>query len=335
MNIKESNYYNQSIDFVKGILILLVFLGHLVVGKIEDNLVRYFIYSFHMPLFIGISGYLFNFNSLNNNPKVFIKKLFGRILIPYILANFFYSTFINIDFLIKFNFKEFVIGFFKSIIFSYYHLWYIQGYISYIIVSYLLLKFLKFDIKNLIIGLIISLFIYYLYFFIKPENIFIKIFLNNFRSYNLIFFIIGYFIKEKKINIKISKNIVIIGTLIFFINSILEFFTIKVSDIYIYIYQIQNIIIYYISNILLIIILLKICEEYLKMQNKIINFIGKNSLYFYLWHVLPIMILKSKILDKNIYLYYLLGIISFWLLYLIIKKYILMKNKKVEGKNYV
>ena len=85
MNIKEGNYYNQSIDFVKGILILLVFLGHLIIGKIEDNLVRYFIYSFHMPLFIGISGYLFNFNSLNNNPKVFIKKLFGRILIPYIL----------------------------------------------------------------------------------------------------------------------------------------------------------------------------------------------------------------------------------------------------------
>lgn len=71
------------------------------------------------------------------------------------------------------------------------------------------------------------------------------------------------------------------------------------------------------------------------MQNKIINFIGKNSLYFYLWHVLPIMILKSKILDKNIYLYYLLGIISFWLLYFIIGKYILMQNKKLEGKNYV
>lgn len=220
--------YNYSIDYFKGILCILVFLGHLVIEKIESNLVRYFIYSFHMPLFIGISGYLFNFNSLNNNPKVFIKKLFIRILIPYILANVIYCTLINIDFLIKFDFKEFTIEFFKSIIFSYYHLWYIQGYISYIFISYLLLKLLKFDIEKLIVGLIISLAIYYSYFFIKPENIFIKIFLNNFRSYNLIFFMIGYFVKEKKIN----KSIVGIGTIIFFINSISEFFIMKVSDMY-------------------------------------------------------------------------------------------------------
>lgn len=333
MNIKESNYYNQSIDFIKGTLILLVFLGHLVIGKIENSLVRYFIYSFHMPLFIGISGYLFNFNFLNNNPKIFIKKLFVRILIPYILANIIYCILVNIDFLIKLDFKEFIIEFFKSIIFSYYHLWYIQGYMSYIVISYLLIKFLKNDIEILIVGLIISLVIYYLYYFLKLENIFIKVFLNNFRSYNLIFFIIGYFVKEKKINLKVSKNILIIETIMFFINSILEFFIVDMYDIYIY--RIQNTVIYCISNILLISVLLKICEEYSKIQNKAINFIGKNSLYFYLWHVLPIMILKSKILAKNIYLYYFLGIISFYLLYFIINKYILMKNKKVEGKSYV
>lgn len=45
-----------------------------------------------------------------------------------------------------------------------------------------------------------------------------------------------------------------------------------------------------------------------------------HSLYFYLWHILPIIIKKNRILNKNIYLYYILGIISFYGLYIILKK---------------
>lgn len=35
-----------------------------------------------MPLFIGISGYLFNYNFLKSSPKDFIKKLFKKIIVP-------------------------------------------------------------------------------------------------------------------------------------------------------------------------------------------------------------------------------------------------------------
>ena len=124
-----------------------------------------------------------------------------------------------------------------------------------------------------------------------------------------------------------------LGIVTIFINSILEFYFQHIFNLNTYI--VQKILIYYISNILFLIILLMICEKYTELKNNIINFIGKNSLYFYLWHVLPIMILKSNILSKNIYLYYFLGISSFWLLYFIIRKYILIKNKKVKGKSYV
>ena len=74
MNEKISAY-NNSIDFFKGTLIISVFLGHLIIGNINDTFVRYFIYSFHMPLFIGISGYLFNYDFLKNSPKGFYKKI--------------------------------------------------------------------------------------------------------------------------------------------------------------------------------------------------------------------------------------------------------------------
>ena len=50
---------NPAIDVVKGMLILLVIAGHLVPGSLTDSLARHLIYGFHMPLFIGLAGYLF------------------------------------------------------------------------------------------------------------------------------------------------------------------------------------------------------------------------------------------------------------------------------------
>jgi peptidoglycan/LPS O-acetylase OafA/YrhL len=56
--MKETGHYFRGIDSLKGILVVLVFVGHFLPGLVTDNLVRYAIYSFHMPLFLGISGFL-------------------------------------------------------------------------------------------------------------------------------------------------------------------------------------------------------------------------------------------------------------------------------------
>lgn len=53
---------NDSIDFAKGFLMIFVILGHIVQGTIEDGNLRGVIYSFHMPLFLFISGYMINLN---------------------------------------------------------------------------------------------------------------------------------------------------------------------------------------------------------------------------------------------------------------------------------
>lgn len=205
----------------------------------------------------------------------------------------------------------FVINFFKSIIYSYYHLWYIQGYMSYIIVSYFLLKLnLKIN-KTIILSFIFSLFIYYLYFITERNDIVVRIFLNNFRLYNLVFFIIGCYIKEKKINIRLNTKNWIIFIGLFILNSILGFYIKNQYIVGVF---------FCLSNIFSVIFILKICEEYSNFKINSINFMGSHSLYFYLWHILPIIILKNRILNKNIYLYYILGIISFDGLYIILKK---------------
>lgn len=74
------------IDIARGIAILLVIIGHVLYKTTIGN----FIFSFHMPLFLIISGMLFKYNS---NTKYFIIKITKRLLIPYILG----VTFVNIS----------------------------------------------------------------------------------------------------------------------------------------------------------------------------------------------------------------------------------------------
>ena len=69
----ENNPYRQTdrwhgIDFCKGILIILVFVGHLVPGELRNTFIRYTIYQFHMPLFIALSGFLFDVEKKSQNP---------------------------------------------------------------------------------------------------------------------------------------------------------------------------------------------------------------------------------------------------------------------------
>lgn len=84
--MKESDKTNlYFIDNLKVVLILLVVFGHLIERYIDTNNtlrgVYIFIYTFHMPLFIFISGFLSK--NINKSNKEFVKKL----LIPYITFN--------------------------------------------------------------------------------------------------------------------------------------------------------------------------------------------------------------------------------------------------------
>ena len=74
------------IDNVKGILILLVVLGHCIVG---ENHLKTVIYSFHMPAFFIISGILLNYSSaVRKNFGGFLLSRIRQLLIPYILFEF-------------------------------------------------------------------------------------------------------------------------------------------------------------------------------------------------------------------------------------------------------
>jgi len=92
------NLEEKWVDVAKGMGILLVVLGHVIGLPLP---IRKYIYSFHMPLFFFISGYLYNANkyklvALND----YIKNRWTRLINPYLaMALTCYCLFVIVPFL--------------------------------------------------------------------------------------------------------------------------------------------------------------------------------------------------------------------------------------------
>lgn len=79
---------------LQGFSMLTVVIGH-VYDKSEwygggyESILQSFIYSFHMPLFMFISGFLYNFTKISRNKKMIdiVKEKSVRLLIPYFSFN--------------------------------------------------------------------------------------------------------------------------------------------------------------------------------------------------------------------------------------------------------
>ena len=82
--------HNTFIDYLKGIAILLVLVGHSIQygsgvsfldnGDYWNNIVMKIIYSFHMPFFIAISGYLFYYSVQSHGILYGIKSRLVRLI---------------------------------------------------------------------------------------------------------------------------------------------------------------------------------------------------------------------------------------------------------------
>lgn len=146
----------QWIDTCKGIGILLVVIGHTMI----ENKYRGPIYSFHMPLFFFISGYLFSIKKYSNIAQILFSKA-KSLLVPYILFSFISIILIRI----LLNQPIAVSTFIRTLLVSkrnaiYYDdpLWFLTSLFTVEIMYYLLLKYLK---NNLLIFFIVILFAYF------------------------------------------------------------------------------------------------------------------------------------------------------------------------------
>ena len=71
----------EELDYLKGILITLVVLFHLTYFSTEYTLAKQFVYTFHMPAFLVISGWLMNIEA----PLPHFGRMILKILLPYIV----------------------------------------------------------------------------------------------------------------------------------------------------------------------------------------------------------------------------------------------------------
>jgi fucose 4-O-acetylase-like acetyltransferase len=78
-----------SIDIAKAICIILVVIGHYNPDNSPEwyNQLNQLIYTFHMPLFVFVSGYVYWATRKPVNYKDFIEKKFNRLMIPYFFVS--------------------------------------------------------------------------------------------------------------------------------------------------------------------------------------------------------------------------------------------------------
>lgn len=144
---------NRSIDTIKGVLIFIVILGHILLGTLDDNPFRYFIYTFHMPAFFFISGYLLNPEKIAKaNIKQFFLKYWQRMLKSWLLAWIVYSMFV---FRNDIDLKIVVSQFYHP----YYHLWFIPSLFCSITIIYIAFHLFMDRIVSYILLICIGIFL--------------------------------------------------------------------------------------------------------------------------------------------------------------------------------
>lgn len=283
------------ISLVQFIAIILVIAGHAtriyfypegwyfhvpdVYSPILNQFTR-FIYTFHMPLFVFLSGYLLE-NSLRKSPSIraYIKRRIKRLMLPFFVFGVFYSLpvwrYLNFE---GYSLYNFLTGKFMG------HLWFLP-LLLWLALIYLLLR--KIPRKYFLFVLALLSVLYYVV--IKGQSYYSILYIPQF----LIFYYLGglYYYFDKH---KFFRNIGVIY-FIGFINLVI--FAILFNQFYLAYYETN---VYglplALSAIISIIMLSKVYSSKFKdkiSNSKIISFVSLNMLYIYVLHE-PILELCLK-----------------------------------------
>jgi fucose 4-O-acetylase-like acetyltransferase len=298
---------SDGIDYLRGWLIVSVILGHLVLGSTEDNWIRYSIYAFHMPLFIGLTGYLLNPITLKDSSWAALAfNYWWRMLFPFAFA---YVFFTGILVWHAFEESRISIGLLLSYVHTpYYHLWFIPTMVLWIIGLRIILK-AKFQL--LLVLLIAGLVSLYWACVPKQEQLALLATLTSKKLfYFFSFFVFGAWLRSDQSNllrIWIQKRA-----------TVLLVFSVLLSAIYLSeIGELANLlrgVTWWWLNIILIALAVpwsKNLDLTPSPRNTFLVGIGRNSLPIYLWHVVPLFLLKGlHVHQSNPILYYALSGIS-------------------------
>lgn len=313
-NIKFGKHTERwyAFDFIKGLLVIFVFMGHIIPGVSRETFPRYVIYSFHMPLFIGISGFLTNIENFNMSLKKLFDKYWKRMGLPWVIAVI--CFFIVNCIISKYIFSITYLDVLRAFCHPYYHLWYIMGIVSYFLVTYFLWNIFKMNkfkwIWIFIIVSVISVISKWDFFNGKINNIYVDALYRyiqfDFRLFNLPFFVLGIYCRlkyeqtQKILSDKMVEVMRILMCLSFISVTILFYFS----------YPNVEIIMFYVMNFFILFVVFYDCVNSNLPRSVVLEYIGKYSLPIYLYHVF-IKIFCEYFFTKGSETYYITSIFLF------------------------
>jgi len=289
-NIKPEVVRSSYFDNIKGVLIILVVLGHLLEDFLNLGFIKYLyilIFSFHIPLFVFCSGYF----ATNIN----LIKIIKRLVFPYVVFQtlyFFFNTYLMKNTGVTYNFTD-----------PAWTLWYLLSFAFWGV----LVQFIKeVNIKIILMAFIIGL--------LAGFNNSIGSYLSLSRTFVFFpFFLLGFYCNKNKIDFdKFKRNklfVAVVSLLSVVIVSGLYIFINKIDIMWLYSflsYQSLNYNLIIRLGIYLVALVLSAMIMIIIPSSKIykITNIGVNSMVVYLLHgfvirflerVFPYVILSSNI----------------------------------------
>jgi fucose 4-O-acetylase-like acetyltransferase len=297
----------QAFDALKGLLIVLVIMGHVLLGSITENLGREIIYFFHMPIFLAVTGYFTKQSLIYLTIFEIFKKLKPRMIIPFLLAFTIYTTIILIA--KYYNGSLELKSFIALFLYPYYHLWYIPAVVLFVLYT----KILELMPKGISILMLTIFSLVAFYFEGYGQNARDGIIYHSLGDkrfyYYFIYFYVGYYFSSRKfdINRDLVLATIIVGLMVYgyAANQFIAGIGKAITNV--------SLILYLFSSI--------INSDY---HSTFLAKIGRVSLPIYLWHVLPLIALKK--IPMPDYSYYLVSVLVFASLVLFFVK--------LEGKTH-
>ena len=279
---KESPIRFPGLDGAKGLLVLMVIMTHCL----PKSTFLYFMYFFHMPLFMSISGFLVKISTFKDGFSGYIKRMWSRLIIPWCIASIIFLPF-------QLNGNAVTDLAFSDLIYPYYHLWYIP---SLLIGAFLCYSILRWNVSVWLLLIATGIFSMVWYNLYRDTNVPIKnlplYWLGDKRLFAyLFFFILGFSIRNKLIPIPFTIQQIITAISLSF--AVVVFFVFKHYGSLALVWP------YMIFNAALVIFVLAFVAPHQWLQNKLFLWVNTNSLGFYLFHPLfqttiYVFIIKDK-----------------------------------------
>ncbi|GHA11445.1 hypothetical protein GCM10008090_21510 [Arenicella chitinivorans] len=320
---------NPRVDLLRGWLILLVIVGHIVLGSVHEQFVRYAIYAFHMPLFIGLTGYLLNPDKLASSSLIAVgARYWWRVGLPFLIA---FACFTGILLLHaqqegRFS-SSLVLGYLVT---PYYHLWFVPTLILWVFGFWLALK-LRFPLILALLGSVFITAVWSMFAGVSLPHI-VALLVSKKVVYFFSFFLLGAWLRTDAgvrwlrsmtvIN-AIPPAIILISAAVYLMHIGPEKSVLKGGA-------------WLMMNCVLILVSIKWIQTRLSakanktvrrglMSNTLVA-MGRVSLPIYLWHVVPMFLLKGwDIHQTQPWIYYLVSVVGASL--------IVAALLKMEGKN--